>query len=300
MAITDLLLAGKTTVTEPVLADGQVSELTLTADGRQRVSQRPSTYPLVTGNLVALNDQVATKVDDASNIIFHFKNTGTVTMVAGIFAFEASLDSTNGTDGTWFPVQAVRTNANTVETATPTPNVAAAAGAPNGWKISVVGYSWFRVRVTTAVTASSIGFASIQRAADATDPVPSTQTHAVTSSGTFTVTPATASAYALVTAATTNGASVKTTAAHLFEVSIFNVTAATIYVKLYNKASAPTVGTDVPILTIPVTSGAVFIADFGALGKRFATGLAIAVTAAAVATDATAVAAGAQIHASYI
>lgn len=113
-------------------------------------------------------------------------------------------------------------------------------------------------------------------------------------------TPNAGTAYAMVSAATTNGASVKATAGNLFELSLFNVTAATVYLKLYNKASAPTVGTDVPIMTIPVAAGAVWSAEFGRIGKRFSTGIALAITGAAAATDTTAIAAGAQLSATYV
>jgi len=112
--------------------------------------------------------------------------------------------------------------------------------------------------------------------------------------------PTTVSTLNVVTAATTNATSVKTSAGSLFEVTISNVTAATIYVKLFNKASAPTVGTDVPVVTIPVAAGATANLGFGQVGKRFATGIALAVTAASAATDTTVVTAGAQIHGSYI
>jgi len=113
-------------------------------------------------------------------------------------------------------------------------------------------------------------------------------------------TPNAGTAYSLVSAATTNAASVKATAGNLFELSLFNVTAATVYLKLYNKASAPTVGTDVPIMTIPVAAGALYAAEFGRVGKRFATGIALAITGAPAATDATAVAAGAQLSMTYL
>ena len=61
------------------------------------------------------------------------------------------------------------------------------------------------------------------------------------------------------------------------------------YVKLYNKASAPTVGTDVPVLTIPVPAGGPVNLPFGATGHRFATGIALAITANAADSDTTAV-----------
>ena len=122
-------------------------------------------------------------------------------------------------------------------------------------------------------------------------------------SGTVTAnegTPNAGTAYNLTSAATTNAASVKASAGSLFEMSLFNATAATVYLKLYNKASAPTVGTDVPIMTIPVAAGAVWSAEFGRIGKRFSTGIALAITGAAAATDTTAIAAGAQVSGSYV
>jgi len=140
--------------------------------------------------------------------------------------------------------------------------------------------------------------------ADKAMPVSVVGTPAVTISGTPTVTanegtPITGTAYGLISAATTNGQSVKNAAGNLMEASLFNVTAATIYLKFYNKASGPTVGTDVPILTVPVAAGALWSAEYGRFGKRFTTGLAIAITAGAAATDTAAVAVGAQLSLTY-
>lgn len=112
-------------------------------------------------------------------------------------------------------------------------------------------------------------------------------------------TPQTGTGQTLTSAASTNATSVKASAGSLMEASLFNATAATVYLKFYNKASAPTVGTDVPILTIPVAAGAVWANEFGRFGKRFATGIALAITGAAAATDATAIAAGAQLSLTY-
>lgn len=127
-------------------------------------------------------------------------------------------------------------------------------------------------------------------------------TPAVTISGTpaVTATPATGTAYALSTAASTNTGFIKASAGSLFEMSVFNVTGATVYVKIYNKASAPTLASDVPVFTIPVAAGAFSNFSFGHLGKRFSTGMAIAVTGAAAHTDTTAVGAGALVSATYL
>src|SRR4051812_18584165 len=62
-----------------------------------------------------------------------------------------------------------------------------------------------------------------------------------------------ASTYQLLsTAATTNATSVKTTAATLHRMVGVSKRASDCWLKLYNKASAPSVGTDSPILTINI------------------------------------------------
>jgi hypothetical protein len=53
----------------------------------------------------------------------------------------------------------------------------------------------------------------------------------------------------LSSAATTNATSVKTSMADLFRVRGYNASTSARYLKLYNKASAPTVGTDTPVAT---------------------------------------------------
>lgn len=119
-------------------------------------------------------------------------------------------------------------------------------------------------------------------------------------SGAVTVTPVTATAYSVVTTASTNGANIKNAAGTLHEVTVSNVTATPIFVKFYNKASAPTVGTDVPILTIAAAANSTVSLQFGATGKRFSTGISIAATGVITAADATNAVALVQISASYL
>jgi hypothetical protein len=92
-------------------------------------------------------------------------------------------------------------------------------------------------------------------------------------------------------AATTNATSIKASAGTLYNVVANNTGAAVAYVKLYNLAAAPTVGTSVPALTIPVPAGGSVSVPFGATGARFATGIALAITNLGTDADATAVAA---------
>jgi ribosomal protein L11 len=115
-----------------------------------------------------------------------------------------------------------------------------------------------------------------------------------------TTTPVTPTVLNLNTAATTNGTSFKASAGSLTEISVSNVTATPIFVKLYNKASAPTVGTDVPIFTISAAANTTVAYEFGFTGKRFSAGIALAATGAIGASDTTSAVAGVQISGSYI
>lgn len=94
----------------------------------------------------------------------------------------------------------------------------------------------------------------------------------------------------LISAGTTNATSAKASAGQLYGGYLFNANAATRYLKLYNKASAPTVGTDTPVMTIPIPAGAGATFYFG-MGIAFATGIAYALTTGVAATDTGAVAA---------
>jgi hypothetical protein len=117
---------------------------------------------------------------------------------------------------------------------------------------------------------------------------------AVTASGTPT---APATPYILNSAATTNGALVLTGTSGLHAFYATNIGNSAAFVKLYNKATAPTVGTDVPAMVIPVPSmhsGIPGVANLaiGHNGFRFALGLGIAITGGEADNDTTAVAAG--------
>lgn len=105
---------------------------------------------------------------------------------------------------------------------------------------------------------------------------------------------------ALTAAATTNATSLKTAAGTVYAVSITNTSAAPIHLKLYNKASAPTVGTDVPVVTISVPANTEITREFGRVGRRFSTGIAYALTANQPTADATAVTAGSLVAIDYI
>lgn len=93
-------------------------------------------------------------------------------------------------------------------------------------------------------------------------------------------------------AASTNATSVKASAGNIFGLCVVNNSSAVKFLKLYNKASAPTVGTDVPVVVfgIAANGGQVSI-DHTWNIPRFSTGIAYAITGAVGDTDTTTVAA---------
>src|SRR5664279_4618886 len=101
MVTTQLLLGARATLVDPSLAESAITDLTVNADGRLRVATKPGLFPTASAPLTTAAQQLAVDVTDASNVMIHVKNTGTAIMAAGAFSFEASLDSTNGIDGTW-------------------------------------------------------------------------------------------------------------------------------------------------------------------------------------------------------
>ena len=106
-----------------------------------------------------------------------------------------------------------------------------------------------------------------------------------------------ATPYFLNSAATTNGALILTGTSNVSSFYATNEGASVAYIKLYNKATAPTVGTDIPEMILPVPAAAsgvpgVANPNIGFHGLRFALGLGIAITRNAVHTDTTAIGAG--------
>lgn len=264
--------------------------------GPVKTTSAPYAPDVVLADLTAVNNVLVADVSKASNIVLHVKNTGGTSMAAGAFAFEASLDSTDGADGTWFPIQVVRSNANTVEGATGTLTLAAGAGLGYAWEASVNAYNWVRVRCTTLVTAGAIATWRLQRGTYATEPIPAIQAHAVTQSGTWTMALPTGAVSSITTVAGTNLSAPATAAVSLFEITIWNPNAATAYLKLYNKASNPTLASDIPFVIIPIEAGPkTQLINFGGIGKRFTTGISVAVVSGVADTDATNAPAGIRI-----
>jgi hypothetical protein len=100
--------------------------------------------------------------------------------------------------------------------------------------------------------------------------------------------------YKLISLATTNANIVKASGGNLYSIVAIGLTSTVTYLKLYNKATAPTVGTDVPLMTIPIpanTQGAGIAIPFS-IGVNFPLGIGIAITSGSADNDTGAVGAG--------
>jgi len=91
-------------------------------------------------------------------------------------------------------------------------------------------------------------------------------------------------------AASTNATVAKASAGDVFKIIGYNAAAALRYIKLYNKATAPTVGTDTPVMTLTIPASSAFDIDLYSL--YFATGIGFAFTTAGADADTGALTAG--------
>ena len=160
--------------------DGDYTTLKMDEAGRLKVASQPAAYAVTVGNVTSATSSIPVNTERFSNLMAH---------CAGTFAganctFEGSLNSTNGTDGAWFAVQAIRSNANTIETAT---GVLAAAPA-YAWELSVNALKWFRIRATAWTSGTQVW--TMVPGTYATEPIPGAQVSGTQPvSGTVTATP---------------------------------------------------------------------------------------------------------------
>ena len=233
----------------------------------------------------------ATDVLPQSSFSIQVVSTGT----AGTYIFEGSNDNVN------FVAVPVFNQSSII----PVPiNTFITATASSIMYVGACKFRYLRLRIVTAITGGSIqAFSNYSELPLALTQQPIgngtaanlvATVSSVTTSGTPT---APATPYILNSLATTNGALILTGTSGLHAFYASNIGATTAYVKLYNKATAPTVGTDVPAMVIPVPSNATdglgtATLPIGTNGFRFALGLGIAVTGGVADSDTTAVAAG--------
>lgn len=285
-----VILAKRRDSDSTTVADGDLNTLNMDEEGRLKVASKPASYAATVGNVTSATSTVVVNTERFSNLMIHCAGT-----FAGVnCTFEGSLNSTNGTDGNWFAVQAIRSNANTIETTT---GVLGAAPA-YAWELSVNAMKWFRIRAT-AWTSGTQTWTMIP-GTYATEPIPGAQisgTQPVSGTVTATVTggtvlPVTPTTLFTNSAATTNATLVKSTAGTLWSIAVSNTNAAARFLKLFNLTTAPTVGTSVPVFTVAIPSGGTVLVNGGSNGIRFATGISLAITGAAGDLDTTVIGAG--------
>jgi hypothetical protein len=93
----------------------------------------------------------------------------------------------------------------------------------------------------------------------------------------------------LKSAATTNATSVKASPGRIHMLNVANLKASALFLKLYNLAVAPTVGTSVPFMVIPLQANSTLPIVQTSIGIYFSTGIAYAITGAVADNDTTAV-----------
>lgn len=277
-------------------ADGDYTALKMDETGRLKVASQPASYAAITGNITANAQTIFADCRRFSNLMIHCSGT----FAGANITFEGSLNSTNGTDGNWFAVQAVRSNANTIELTT---GVLGAAPA-YAWELSVNALTYFRVRAT-AFTSGTQAWTFVP-GTYATEPIPAAQisgtqpisgtvtagisagTNAIGDVGLQVRANATGAAtiHHIVAAGSTNVAQIKATAGRVLGYCLSNTTASWRYVKLHNVASA-TAGAAVA-MTIGLPPNGKAECHIGQ-GIAFATAISRSIVTGAADADATAV-----------
>lgn len=243
------------------------------------------------GALGALNANLAISVGRRATLTLHVTGTW-----VGTISLQGSLDG--GT--TWVTINAAATwirQDNGTYSGT--------IGTNAIYQTGCTGLTSVRVAMTSYTSGSANVYlvASDEPAAVALDaplPTGSNTVGAVTISGTPTIATVSGSAYNATTAAAVFSALMKATAGNLFELDISNTTGSPVVVKLYDKTTAPAVGTDIPVLSVPVAAGVQQSITYGQVGKRFASGISIGASGLIADSDTTAPAAGVHISATYV
>src|SRR5260221_800633 len=139
--------------------------------------------------------------------------------------------------------------------------------------IGGVNFRYFRVRMTTYTSGTAQGTLELFTV----PPIFTPSNFQALQSGVWTAVPNAATTggstpYHLVSAASTNATTVKGSAGQVYNYNILNTNAAIRYVHLYNKASNPSVGTDVPVKTFQVPATGQIAGSFP-VGSTFAAGV---------------------------
>lgn len=256
-----------------------------------------------TATLSAVGKSLTINVSDASSAIIEMTTSAlsghNVIFEVSNDAKEDASGSWDGVSGNWRAILGQRTNApSTLESVTGV----LSATPIYSWMLSVGGFKYLRIRVTAhtsgsanwAVTATDAAMA-FNAAVPPSVVTLNASTSAIGDVGGF----ARATAGGLATAsrlassaASTNATVAKSSAGRLYRVQAFNNATNLLFLKIYNKATTPTVGTDTPIATLALPSKVKYDLDFDLIGLYCSLGISFAITANAADNDTTAIAAG--------
>ncbi len=193
------------------VADGAASPIYSDETGRLKVSTQPASYIDVTGDITAIQPTINTPVAGGTVSGDVSRASNVTVFCTGVYAgvnvtFEGSIEATG--DGNWFAIQAVRTNANTIELVT---GVLSAVPA-YAWELSVNGLSRFRVRATARTSGTQSW--RFKQGSYATEPIPAAQISGTQPvSGTVTATVGTSTTGGTISPLTVAGVSIEASSA---------------------------------------------------------------------------------------
>jgi hypothetical protein len=158
-----------------LVADGDLNTLNMDEEGRLKVASKPASYADITGDITAVQATIGTPVAGGAVAGDVSRASNVMAFCTGTFAgvnvtFEGSLEAEGDTN--WFGIQAVRTNANTIETATGV----LAAQPVYGWEMSVNALARMRVRCTARTSGTQAW--RFKLGTYATEPIPAAQVSA--------------------------------------------------------------------------------------------------------------------------
>lgn len=253
------------------------------------------------GNNILLSTAGTTGLDTLGFRSFSVQINVTGTVSSGVVTFEGSNVAAGPyvTIGTW-DLQATGYSAAILTTYSPATGVSRYFGGP-------LNFRYIQYRISTVIGGGGslqaftilkpTAFAPHQMSVDQTriNSLAPTQDIGNNTSGTPRVIVAgQALNHRFASAANNNSANVKSSAGRLWSIQAVNINAAIRYLKLYDKATAPTVGTDTPIMTIPLPANGVGVNITLPAGLIFTLGLGRAVVTGATDADNTATAANEQ------
>lgn len=197
--------------TTSTTTDGDYTLLKIDEEGRLKVSTKPASYPDITGDITAIQATIGTPVAGGTVAGDVSRASNVMAFCSGTFStvnctFEGSLEASGDTN--WFAIQAVRSNANTIETTTG--NLSAQPA--YAWEMSVNALRRVRVRAT-ARTSGTQSWRFVQ-GTYATEPIPAAQVSATQAvSGTVTATVGTSITGGTISPLTVAGLTIETSAA---------------------------------------------------------------------------------------